>query len=129
MTVTIKDETFAGKVLSQILIQIENDSCMLKELIEKRVRAEVGSFNESLPRHFTGLVQPNESEATLNGYLLKNRNKIDIEKQVFVALNAFQKNAYFVLVDDEQITNLDEVIELPSERKISFVKLTPLVGG
>ena len=129
MKITIKDENFAGKALSQILIEIEKDSCTLKEIIEKRVEAEVEKYNKLLPKYFTGLVQPTESEATLNGYLVGNRRKIDVEKQVFVALNAFQKNSFFVLVDDEQITELDEVIELQSERKISFIKLTPLVGG
>ncbi|MEL7123812.1 MAG: hypothetical protein AAFO07_30515 [Bacteroidota bacterium] len=129
MKITIKDENFAGKALSQILIEIEKDSCTLKEIIEKRVEAEVEKYNKLLLKYFTGLVQPTESEATLNGYLVGNRRKIDVEKQVFVALNAFQKNSFFVLVDDEQITELDEVIELQSKRKISFIKLTPLVGG
>ena len=129
MKITIKDENISGKTLSQILIEIEKDSCTLKEIIEKRVEAEVEKYNKLLPKYFTGLIQPTESEATLNGYLVGNRRKIDVEKQVFVALNAFQKNTYFVLVDDAQITELDEVIELLSERKISFIKLTPLVGG
>ena len=129
MKITLKDENFAGEALSQILIEIEKDSCTLKEIIEKRVEAEVEKYNKVLPKYFTGLVQPTESEVTLNGYLIGNRRKIDVEKQVFVALNAFQKNSFFVLVDDEQITELDEVIELQSERKISFIKLTPLVGG
>ena len=129
MKFTIKDENFAGKVLSQILVEIEKDSCSLKEIIEKRVEAEVENYNKLLPKYFTGLVQPTESEATLNGYLVGNKRKIDVEKQVFIALNAFQKNSFFVLVDDEQITELDEVIELQSERKITFIKLTPLVGG
>ncbi|MGH1434647.1 MAG: hypothetical protein ACRBG0_09335 [Lewinella sp.] len=129
MKITIEDENFAGRALQQILLEIEQDTCTLKELIEKRVEAEVEKFNELLPKYFTGLVQPNESEATLNGYLVGNRRKIDVEKQIFVALAAFNKNGYFVLVDNEQVTELDAIIELHSERKISFIKLTPLVGG
>ena len=129
MKVTIKDETFAGKVLNQILIEIEKDSCSLSELIEKRVKAEVEKFNQQRPKYYTGLVQPTTSEATLNGYLMGNRKRIDADRQVRIALKAFKSNAFFVLVDDEQITELEETIELHSERKISFIKLTPLVGG
>ena len=129
MKITVHDENFAGKVLNQILIEIEQDTCTLKDLIEARVKIEVEKFNELLPKYYQGLVQPTDSEVTLNGYKVGERKKIDAEEQVFVALDAFTKNAYFVLVDNKQVTELDEVIELHSERKISFIKLTPLVGG
>lgn len=129
MRFKIEDENFYGKSLNQILIEIEQDACTLRELIEKRVEVEVEKYNTLLPKYFTGLVQPTESEVTLNGYLVKNRSKIDVEKQIYVALSAFQKNAFFVLVDDEQLSELDEIIEIASERKIRFIKLTPLVGG
>lgn len=129
MKLAIKDETFAGKVLNQVLIEIEKDTCTLKEIIEKRVIAEVEKYNVRMPKYFNCLVQPTESEFTLNGYTFGTRRQIDSEKQVYVALRAFKNNAFFVLIDDKQVTDLDEVIEFSSERKVSFVKLTPLVGG
>ena len=73
MKIIIKDDSFAGKALSQI--ETEKDSCALKEIIEKRVEAEVEKYNKLLPKYFTRLVQPTESEATLNGYLVVNRKK------------------------------------------------------
>ena len=75
MRIIIKDDSFAGKALSQILIETEKYSCTLKEIIEKRVEAEIEKYNKLLPKYFTGLVQPTESEATLNGYLVVNRKK------------------------------------------------------
>jgi len=129
MTITIKDETFAGKVLHELNLEFAAETVTVKDIITERVLKEVEQYNNKLPEYFKGLIQPSAAEKTLNGYKLKNRKKIDGEKQVYTALDAFQKNGFFVLVDDEQITNLNEAIELPSERKISFVKLTPLVGG
>ena len=45
------------------------------------------------------------------------------------ALDAFQRNGFFVLVDDRQVEGLDEEIEIRLNTTISFVKLVPLVGG
>ncbi|MEM6261978.1 MAG: hypothetical protein AAGI38_05685 [Bacteroidota bacterium] len=129
MKLTLLDETFAGKTLNHLLVEVDKDSCTLQELIAKRVEAEVEKFNEQQSVYFQGLVQPTSSEATLNGYRLRKSQQIDPEQQVFTALHAYTRNAFFVLVDDEQVTDLEEVIDLQSERKISFIKLTPLVGG
>ena len=54
---------------------------------------------------------------------------IDAERQVYIALDAFQKNGFFVLVDDLQAESLEQVVRLRSGTEVSFVKLTPLVGG
>ncbi|MCI4670344.1 MAG: hypothetical protein MRZ79_19560 [Bacteroidia bacterium] len=129
MKINILDENFAGKILHEISLEINKDSYLLREIIDMRVREEVKRYNESLPKYFHGLVKPTDAEATLNGYSIDGKRKIDAEKQVYVALNAFKRNAFFVLVDNKQVTDLDEEIDLLSERRISFVRLTPLVGG
>jgi len=41
----------------------------------------------------------------------------------------FERNGFFVLVGDRQVTNLDDPVSLTGNPEISFVKLTPLVGG
>lgn len=129
IVLTIKDETFAGQVLNEVLLEFENSSVTLKEIIEARVRNEVQNYNTRLNGFYTGLVEPTDAERTLNGYKIKPARIIDEEKQVYVALEAFLKNAYFVLVDDKQAESLDEEVVLAPYRSVSFVKLTPLVGG
>jgi hypothetical protein len=89
----------------------------------------VKDFNERRPEYFQGLVQPTRAEQTLNGYRLRERKKIDAEKQVYIALDAFQKNGYFVLIDDKQADSLEQEVLLTASSTINFVKLTPLVGG
>ena len=76
-----------------------------------------------------GLIQPARAERVLNGYKMKKGDLIDAEKQTYVALDAFQKNGFFILVDDQQVENLKEEILINDDTKISFVRLTPLVGG
>jgi len=129
MTITIKDETFAGKVLHELNLEFDTKTVTVKDIITERVLKEVEHYNNKLPEYFKGLIQPNAAEKTLNGYKLKNRKKIDGEKQVYTALDAFQKNGFFVLIDNLQSENLAQKVELSEDTSISFVQLTPLVGG
>ena len=76
-----------------------------------------------------GLVEPKDAERTLNGYKLKAKQLIDVEKKVYIALDAFQKNGFFILADNEQLEELDQMVTLKSTSTLSFVKLTPLIGG
>jgi hypothetical protein len=48
---------------------------------------------------------------------------------VYIALDAFNKNGYFVLVDNKQAESLDQEVKLSPVSSVKFVKLTPLVGG
>lgn len=129
MNIVISDELLNGKITNQFEISIESDSITVRDLISKRVSFEIENYNKKLPEYFNGLIEPKEAERTLNGYKLKPKQLIDVEKQVYIALDAFQKNGFFVLVDNEQLEELEQQVVLKSTSKISFVKLTPLVGG
>ena len=48
---------------------------------------------------------------------------------VEVALRQFQSNGFFVIVDDRQRTDLDEVLHLRPDSRVSFIRLVQLVGG
>ncbi|KPE51480.1 hypothetical protein [Chryseobacterium indologenes] len=129
MNIIISDELLNGTVTNQVEIRLENEIISVEELIYKRVSMEVENYNSRLPEYFNGLVEPLDAEKTLNGYKLKKRQMIDAEKQTYIALDAFQKNGFFILVDNEQVDDLNQKIVLKSTSKISFIKLTPLVGG
>ena len=128
-TITIHDETATGSILSKINLAIEKNIITVEELIRQRVTQEVERYNRKQPEYFNGLVQPTESERTLNGYKLKKRQLINVETQVAKALNAFQSNGFFIIVDDKQVESLEEKILVNQLITISFVKLAPLVGG
>lgn len=129
MNILICDELLNGTVTNQFEISLESDSLTVRDLITKRVSIEIDNYNKRLPEYFNGLIEPKEAERTLNGYKLKAKQLIDVEKQVYIALDAFQKNGFFILVDNEQLEELEQQVVLKSTSKISFVKLTPLVGG
>ncbi|MEO3405565.1 hypothetical protein AAFN85_16765 [Mucilaginibacter sp. CAU 1740] len=129
MVITIKDETFAGKILQELDLEFETNMVTVRDIITSRVVKEVHLYNSKLPEYFKGLVEPSDAEKTLNGFKLKTKKLIDAEKQVYVALHAFQNNSFFVLVDNTQSEDLNQEVALRAETSISFIKLTPLVGG
>ena len=126
---TVVDETTAGETLGEVKIAFETERVTVKDIIASRVEMEVRNYNEKLTEHFQGLVRPSEAEETLNGYRMKNRAAVDAEKQVYIALAAFQSNGYFVFVDSRQAGSLDDEVTVTPGTKVSFGKLTPIVGG
>jgi hypothetical protein len=128
---TIIDETATGSVLARLELEIAQETLTVRELITRRVQQEVAEYNERQTGTFRGLVQPTDSERLLNGesYRLRHLKLIDAEEQVYRALQAFQQNGFFLLVNDRQVESLDEVIWLGAGASASFLKLTPLVGG
>ncbi len=129
MFITITDETFSGTITNELKIEISADTITVKELIEQRVVQEVNAYNQRVVAKFNGLVQPTDKEMQLNTSSSKGIKPIDAEQQVYVALDAFQKNGFFVLIDHEQVDELERKVLLKPHSNVSFIKLVPLVGG
>ncbi len=129
MRVAITDETSSGQETARMLLDDVPNPIPLRDLIWHRVREEVARFNARSGPHFNGLVQPTDSESTLNGYALRRPRKLDPKAQAEAALTAFTRNAFFVFVADRQVDDLDEVLTLADTDVVSFVRLVPLVGG
>ena len=129
ITINIKDETAGGSIINETPITLDNELTTVKAIILARVNAEVEVYNDKQPEYFQGLVQPADAEKTLNGYRLKAKKQIDPAQQCLVALDAFKKNGYFVLIDNIQAESLEQMVVINSSTNISFVKLTPLIGG
>ncbi|HEY1016929.1 MAG TPA: hypothetical protein VGE07_29720 [Herpetosiphonaceae bacterium] len=128
--VLMKDETLTGKIMQELRIALASELTTVGELIAARVRDEVERYNRDAGEVFRGLVQPGDTELTLNGYrMAKDRRFVDAEKQVAVALAAFARNSFFVLVDDQQCGDLEQEVLIKPGTSVSFVKLTPLIGG
>lgn len=124
----IKDENGLGEIYNEMKLSFDRIEVSIHDIITERVFQEVESYNQKSEKARFSLVQPSPEEALLN---TKKRQKkvVNAEKQVDVALKAFSSNGFFILVDDEQAENLEQVVTIKPDTSISFVKLTPLVGG
>lgn len=126
---TIYDETVSGEKSRAFDLEFETSTITARELIRKRIYEEVREHNLKQNEFFHGLVQPEDAEILLNGYNSHKRHKVDWQQQVQSAEIAFERNEFFILVDDRQIENLDDEIDIRLKTEVSFVKLVQLVGG
>jgi hypothetical protein len=134
MLLTVRDESPAGQSLYEISLEFLSESITVRELIRERVHHEVREFNRQQDKlTFEGLVQPGETEQELNGlrhsYRFKKHRTLDWEAQFALATDAFEKNGFFILIDDKQAETLDEHFVIGPTTDVKFVKLIPLVGG
>ena len=128
-TLTIHDETTSGGKTNTFTLDCLTETMTVRELIRARIYQEVQDYNLKEPEYFRGLVEPTNAEKVLNGYKLRAKRKIDWEEQYRKALDAFERNGFFVLVGDKQAETLDQQFEVKVDTVVSFVKLVPLVGG
>ncbi|MFI7660986.1 hypothetical protein ACIBTW_19105 [Micromonospora parva] len=99
--ITIADEVTGAPNGPEWSLEVFEESVRLDELIRRRTFVEIA-----------------ESGAD-----------VDAEARTQVALDAFRRNGFVVLVDDRQVTALDETVRLHAGSRITFLKLVPLVGG
>jgi|SRR5215207_4403840 hypothetical protein len=127
----IRDETTAslGKTEHTFTVHVSGESISIRELIRQRVSQEVEEFNSRQPAVFRMLVQPSDTERTLNGFKFLKPRYVDPLTQYEKAIEAFESNGFIVLVDDYQVQELDDEIALHPETSVTFLKLVPLVGG
>lgn len=125
----IKDETPLGELISESTLQFPADRVSVKELIEQRVEKEVSQYNPSSAERLHGLVQPAEFECELNEVGLRKEKPIDVVEQKCIAVEAFNRNRFFLLVNDKQLTSLDDEILITPNTMVTFLKLVPLIGG
>ena len=130
-SLNISDLTTAsiGKPEHTFTVHVSGEKITVRELIRLRVFQEVEAFNSQQPAVFRLLVQPGETEQTLNGFKFSKPRQVNAQKQFDKAIETFEINGFLVLVDDQQVEALDDEISLHPETNIAFLKLVPLVGG
>jgi len=123
------DETMLGEVVQEMDIATEASELRLREVIMLRVEEEIRrQHDEHIKRYFTGFPDLSHAERLLMPRKPSSEQP-DPEAYGYRALEAFKRNAFFVLVDDRQVDDLEQVLTLRPDSRVSFVRLTPLVGG
>ena len=107
----------------------------LREILTEVVLAEVEAFlHRQEERRLVRILGPGHlAAAAASGKVdLGERDLgqvVDAEDAVTAALQAFEDGLYFVFVEGEQISSLDEPVALQPEIHMSFVRLVALAGG
>lgn len=128
-TLTISDETPTGETLGSCTLDFLTERITVRELIHRRVYEEVHEHNLNAPSFPHMMVTPTAAEQTLNHYRATIRRHLNPERLANNAVRAFEKNGFFVLVDNQQVCDLDAEIDINVDTSVSFIRLVPLVGG
>jgi len=129
MQLTIRDESTDGRSLNESVLDFLTETITVEELIRSRVYQEVQDYNLKKTEKFRGLVDPSAERKS------SGARNIDWKAQFETACEAFRQNRVLILVDDKQVERLDQTIELRPATLgrpatgVTFLKLTPLVGG
>jgi hypothetical protein len=126
---SIQDESTSGELLTTTILQFPAETVTVKALIETRVAQEVERQQSETSNPIFSLVVPRKEEAQLNSKSKQRKKTINVVEQQEVAIHAFQNNGFFLLVNDRQLTELDDTIQITPNSKVVFIKLIPLVGG
>ncbi len=129
-TVLIRDEAATGQTVNEFSLEFLTETIDVRELIRSRVYQEVKDHNAKQNQSvFKGLIQPTDTERTMHGYRLKKPRQIDWKQQFEMAIEAFEKNQILILINNRQADSLNQQLEIGLETVVSFIRLTPLVGG
>ena len=128
-TLIIRDETLCGESFYEWALEVTSERVTIHEVIRSRVYQEVQDHNLRCGAKFQGLIQPEETEQTLNGHEPKKHRQIDWKRQFELAVEAFEKNQILILVNDRQAESLDEEVVVGPGTTVTFLRLTLLVGG
>ena len=107
-TLTIHDETTSGQKTNTFTLDCLTERMTVRELIRARIYQEVQDYNRRTDTPtFRGLVQPTDAERdpkkTLHSSQLPKHREIDWKEQFEKAQTSFQRNSFFILIDDRQV--------------------------
>ncbi|MEJ2042437.1 MAG: hypothetical protein P8X74_00295 [Reinekea sp.] len=105
----------------KLVLTFDTSSITVKALIEERVR-------EEFRKHYQDDALIPLATTQDQDYAAAEREQ-PLDRLIKSAINGFTENKYFIIVDNQQVTDLNEVIKLNEISTVEFYRLVKLVGG
>jgi hypothetical protein len=140
MFLDVNDE-FCGIAADFARIDFVRPTITVRDLIHERVRLELARIEAQRKIGSYTVTRTAEEEqrnaacrrSSLAEAILGDEsaapNAAHGQRQRRVAEQAFEQGLFYVLLDNRQAEDLDQVIDLASVRQATFLLLTPLRGG
>lgn len=121
-------------------LYLASERLTVRELIYRRVADEVDMIrraaaqprdNRHRTRSFLIRLDPSSAEARLNTGVScpPGAPPPDLDAEMTAAEEAFRNHHFIMLLDDRQLTDLNEEIAVTAGNELVFLRLVPLVGG
>jgi hypothetical protein len=125
-TLTVQDRSLDGTALNELTLEFLTERITVRELIRSHVYQSVTEANAGRVRHWVGLDRSAIKPSSRGD---GKPRPIDWQPQFERAVGAFGTGTLVILVDGCQVEELDEEIEVRVDSSVSFLRLTPLIGG
>lgn len=113
----------------------DGDSLRLRDVIEHVVRAEVRRFRQRQSDRRLDRVLSETRIATdaalgkVDPAASHLEQTVNADQAVSAALQAFEDGLYLVIIDEIERRNLDDVVYLTADSRLTFIRLTFLAGA
>ena len=129
----VRDQINARPFEHQLILQWQEGVPLTpRTLITERVRieweartADVAARERPLPLIDIARLPPEYER----GRSCAPHPTMTLESVTAMALEGFARNAFFLIIDGRQVTDLDALIALRPASAVTFVRLVPLKGG
>ncbi len=108
----------------------------VRDLLDAVVRSEVAAFQtRQEARTVLQTLSPAQiAEGVAKGKIDSGgredeRQPVDADESVKVALQSFEDGLYYVLINDDQKTSLSDSFTVTAETRVTFLRLVALAGG
>ena len=131
-----RKQLFDSFSLSLPSLQVTEDIVSLRDLITRIVMTQVDAFTER--QHDNRFIRVLTQKAIIAGVTAGKISSggsqvpvqpVNIDEAVANALEAFEDGLYLVAIDSRQYEKLNEPIDLNADSRVSFIRLTLIVGG
>ena len=129
---------------SYVLLELLNEKITVRELIAQAVEEQIRDM--LINRHLDAeqatkilnrqyLLESEVSNQAKSGVIrlpgLKNTQppSLKLDHEIQKALQSFKRKGFMIIVDEQQLEDLDECVTLKATSKVTFLRLTPLIGG
>lgn len=127
-TITITDTSTDLTTRETFSLDFLTERVTVRELIRSRVYQAVSEHNAAARKRFLEWVEAGAAGGRRNPSAHEPAS-IDWEAHYQSALGAFEKGHYLIFVDSQPARDLDAELELAAETEITFLRMTPLIGG
>lgn len=108
----------------------------LRDLICRIVESEVASFTmRQQQRRLDRVLSAKDIDRGMEAGRVAPEGRsvstesVDVDYAVGHALQAFEDGTYYVIIDDERMSDLDQQVMLADDSHVLFLRLVPLAGG
>lgn len=119
--VLLRDISRAGHELSRATLTDLPDRTTLRDLVTRRVRAEVATYNRAPGPVHVGLVQPHDAVRHSDGFRMPRPRPLDADRHVAAVEEAVAAGLVTFLVTGQETADLDVEVPVADLDEITLV--------